>query len=103
MPPGPRAVERGLAAITLGLVASSAYVLTTAADRDWVAYAVTLVTAACVAGTRLNPFLAARRGGGRRRCRAAVGRTQLFGSDTLPSGNESDIQRYQCQASKGPS
>ena len=52
----PRAVERGLAALTLGLVASSAYVLTIAADRNGVAYAVTFVTAAGVAGTRLNPF-----------------------------------------------
>jgi chromate transporter len=52
----PRAVERGLAALTLGLVASSAAVLTIAADRTWVAYAVTLATAVCVAATTLNPF-----------------------------------------------
>jgi chromate transporter len=51
-----RAVERGLAAITLGLVAASGYVLTLAADRSWPAFAITAVTAAAVAGTRLNPF-----------------------------------------------
>jgi chromate transporter len=51
-----RAIERGLAAITLGLVAASAYVLTLAADSSWLAFAITFVTAACVAGTRLNPF-----------------------------------------------
>jgi chromate transporter len=52
----PRAIERGLAAITLGLVGASGYVLTLAADRDWVAFAVTAVTAVAVSTTKLNPF-----------------------------------------------
>jgi chromate transporter len=52
----PRAIERGLAAITLGLVGASGYVVTIAADRSWVAFAITGLTASFVAGTRLNPF-----------------------------------------------
>lgn len=52
----PRAIERGLAAITIGLVLASSYVLTLAADRNWIAYAITGVTAAAVAGTKLNPL-----------------------------------------------
>ncbi len=54
----PRAIERGLAAITVGLVLASAYVVTLAADRTWIAYAVTFATAAVVAGTKLNPLWA---------------------------------------------
>jgi chromate transporter len=52
----PRAIERGLAAITVGLVLASAYVLTLAADRTWIAYAITFVTAAVVAGTKISPL-----------------------------------------------
>ena len=51
-----RAVEQGLAAVTLGLVGASGYVLTLAADSSFLAFALTAVTATAVAGTRLNPF-----------------------------------------------
>jgi chromate transporter len=51
-----RAVEQGLAAVTLGLVGASGYVLSLAADRSVLAFAITAATAAAVAGTRLNPF-----------------------------------------------
>lgn len=47
-------VEAGLAPVTVGLVLASAFVLTQAADADWRAVIVTVVTAAVALGTRFN-------------------------------------------------
>ncbi len=54
--PWRRAVQTGLAPITIGLVFSSAFVLSSAADHDWMTFAITAVTAAVALGTRLNPL-----------------------------------------------
>jgi chromate transporter len=51
------ALERGIAPVTLGLVAASAFVVTRAADHGVVAYAVTAATAAIAAFTRFHPLL----------------------------------------------
>lgn len=60
--PWRRAVQIGLAPITIGLVFSSAFVLSAAADHDWLTFAITAVTALVALGTEINPlwlFLAA--------------------------------------------
>lgn len=49
-----RAVEAGLAPVTVGLVLASAYVLTRAADHNWRAVSVTIATALIAALSRLN-------------------------------------------------
>jgi chromate transporter len=51
------ALERGIAPVTLGLIAASAFVVTRAADHSAVAYAVTAATAAIAAFTRFHPLL----------------------------------------------
>lgn len=53
-----RAVERGLAPVTIGLIAASAVVVTRAADHSVVAYAITAATAAIAVWTRIHPLLA---------------------------------------------
>lgn len=52
------ALERGLAPVTLGLIAASAVVVTRAADHSWVAYAITAATVALTVFTRIHPLLA---------------------------------------------
>jgi chromate transporter len=52
------ALERGLAPVTLGLIAASAVVVTRAADHSWVAYAITAATIALTVFTRIHPLLA---------------------------------------------
>jgi chromate transporter len=52
------AVERGIAPVTIGLVAASAVVVTRAADHGPVAYALTAATVALTLFTRLHPLLA---------------------------------------------
>ncbi len=54
--PWRRAVQAGLAPITIGLVFSSGYVLSTAADHDWTTFAITAVTATVALGTDFNPL-----------------------------------------------
>jgi chromate transporter len=49
-----RAVEAGLAPVTVGLVFASAYVLTRAADQNWRMFAVTSIAAGLAAFSRLN-------------------------------------------------
>jgi len=51
-----RAIQIGLAPVTIGLVFSSALVLSTAADHDWLTFAVTVTTAVVALGTKLNPL-----------------------------------------------
>jgi chromate transporter len=50
-------VQNGLAAVTIGLILASGYVLTRAADHHWVAYAVTALTAILVIKTKIHPLL----------------------------------------------
>jgi chromate transporter len=52
------AIERGIAPVTLGLIAASAVVVTRAADHSLVAYALTGATVALTLFTRLHPLLA---------------------------------------------
>jgi len=49
-----RVIEAGLAPVTVGLVAASAYVLTRAADHNWRSLAVTAITAGLAAFSRVN-------------------------------------------------
>ena len=50
------AVQRGLAPVTVGLILSSGYVLTRAADQSWMAYAITGVTIALALKTSWHPL-----------------------------------------------
>jgi chromate transporter len=51
-----RAIEGGLAPVTVGLVLASGYLITRGSNDGWVAYALTAATVAAVLGTRLNPL-----------------------------------------------
>jgi chromate transporter len=60
--PWRRVIQAGLAPVTIGLVFSSGLVLGTAADHDWITFAITAATATIALGTNFNPlwlFLAA--------------------------------------------
>jgi len=50
-----RAIQRGLAPVTVGLTLSGAYLITQAADESAAAYALTAFTTLVVLNTRLNP------------------------------------------------
>ncbi|MDB5512222.1 MAG: chromate transport protein ChrA [Enterovirga sp.] len=56
--PWSRPVQNGLAALTIGLVAASGFLLARAADTGWVTTAITVVTALVSYRTRLNPLWA---------------------------------------------
>jgi len=51
-----RAVERGLAPVTVGLILATGYLLARGASTGWPALAVTAVTAVLVIFTRVNPL-----------------------------------------------
>jgi chromate transporter len=51
------AAERGLAPITVGMVAASVLTIARSNDHDLVAWAATAATAALVLGTRVNPLV----------------------------------------------
>jgi chromate transporter len=51
------AVQAGLIPVTIGLVAAGAYLIARIADTSFVAFAVTIVTAAALYFTRLHPLL----------------------------------------------
>ncbi len=51
-----RAVQAGLAPITIGLVFSSGFVLSVAADHNWVTFAITAITAIATLGSDINPL-----------------------------------------------
>lgn len=51
-----RAVQFGIAPITVGLVFSTGYVLSGAADRNAVTFAITVATAIMTLATRINPL-----------------------------------------------
>ena len=50
------AVQAGLAAVTVGLILASGYVLTRAADHHWAGYAITAATVWAVMKTRVHPL-----------------------------------------------
>jgi chromate transporter len=52
------AIERGIAPVTIGLIAASAVVVTRAADHSVIAYALTAATVALTLFTRIHPLLA---------------------------------------------
>lgn len=54
--PWRRCVQAGLAPITIGLVFSSGYVLSTAADHDWITFGITAMTAVITLATEINPL-----------------------------------------------
>ena len=49
------AIQAGLVPVSVGLLASSAFIIARAADRSWVALAITLATAVITTWTRLSP------------------------------------------------
>lgn len=51
-----RAIERGLAPVTVGLILASGYVLTRTADHSWPAYAITATTLLLAMTTRMHPL-----------------------------------------------
>ncbi len=51
-----RAVQTGLASVTIGLILASGYVLARAADHHWGAYAVTMATAVLIVKTDVHPL-----------------------------------------------
>ncbi len=51
-----RAVEAGLAPITVGLFLATGWIVARGAEPGWAAYAITATTAALVVATRLNPL-----------------------------------------------
>lgn len=52
------AVEAGLVPVTIGLIAATALIIARAADRSWVAVAVTAAAFALTYWTRINPLIA---------------------------------------------
>jgi chromate transporter len=54
--PWRKAAQAGLAPVTIGLVLGSGWVLTDAADRSWVAYAITAAAAALTLFTKVHPL-----------------------------------------------
>jgi chromate transporter len=57
------AIQAGLVPLSIGLMAASAYVVSGAADKSWVAAALTTATAATAYFTRINPLWAFLLGG----------------------------------------
>jgi chromate transporter len=51
-----KAIQRGLAPVTIGLMLASAYLITRGADHTPAAYALTASAAAVVFATRLHPL-----------------------------------------------
>ncbi|HEY5741389.1 MAG TPA: chromate transporter [Terrimicrobiaceae bacterium] len=52
-----RAIEKGFAPLTVGLVLASGYVMSKAADHDWRAYLLTGVCTAIFIFTKINPLI----------------------------------------------
>ncbi len=52
-----RAIEKGFAPLTVGLVLASGYVMSKAADQDWRAYLLTAVCTVIFVFTKLNPLI----------------------------------------------
>ena len=52
-----RAIEKGFAPLTVGLVLASGYVMSKAADQDWRAYLLTAVCTVIFVFTKVNPLV----------------------------------------------
>jgi chromate transporter len=52
-----RAIEKGFAPLTVGLVLASGYVMSKAADHDWRAYLLTAVCTVIFVFTKVNPLV----------------------------------------------
>ena len=52
-----RAVEKGFAPLTVGLILATSLVMSRAADHDWRAYLVTAIAAGIFVRTRTNPLI----------------------------------------------
>lgn len=52
-----KAIERGFAPLTVGLVLASAYIMSRAADHDWRAYLLTGVCTLIFVFTKINPLI----------------------------------------------
>ncbi len=52
-----KAIEKGFAPLTVGLVLASGYVMSQTADHDWRAYVLTAVCTAIFVGTKINPLI----------------------------------------------
>ncbi len=50
------AIQAGLVPLSIGLMAASAYVITGAADKTWIAFGLTAATAAVSYFTKINPL-----------------------------------------------
>jgi chromate transporter len=55
--PWQQRILHSLAPITVGVILAAAFVLTRAADHDWISYMITAGTAACALSMRLNPLV----------------------------------------------
>ncbi len=51
-----KAIEKGLAPLTVGLILASGWVMSQAADHDWRAYILTSVCTAIFSTTKINPL-----------------------------------------------
>ena len=51
-----KAIEKGLAPLTVGLILASGWVMSKAADHDWRAYILTAVCTAIFTTTKINPL-----------------------------------------------
>jgi len=51
-----KAIEKGLAPLTVGLILASGWVMSKAADHDWRAYVLTAVCTAIFTTTKINPL-----------------------------------------------
>jgi len=52
-----KAIEKGLAPLTVGLILASGWVMSRAADHDWRAYILTAVCTALFSTTKINPII----------------------------------------------
>ncbi len=55
--PWQRRILHSLAPVTVGVILAAAFILTRAADHDWISYAITAGTAVCALYLRFNPLV----------------------------------------------
>ncbi|MCK9589119.1 MAG: chromate transporter, partial [Terrimicrobiaceae bacterium] len=55
--PARKAVEKGFAPLTVGLILASAWIMSKAADHDWRAYLLTGVCTLIFSTTKINPLI----------------------------------------------
>ena len=52
-----KAIEKGFAPLTVGLILASAWIMSKAADHDWRAYLLTGVCTVIFSATKINPLI----------------------------------------------